>query len=202
MLGYTIQNNSGYYSANNKPPKMVLMHLKDSLTALELCKIKRSGWVPVQVDPIAPFLSNGPPQDRFRHMYTKLWAWNMVHFRSIIFLDTDMLVKGSLRNLFELVAHIPSLEFAASGDVWADRFDTLFNAGFFVVRPSRKVFHEFIGTKGAHLDYDGSIVCLTRSCRAEFPKCILQVSAHPAAQNLRHESRDGMELRRWNQRAP
>jgi glycogenin len=92
-------------------------------------------------------------------MYTKLWAWNMTELDSIIFLDTDMIVKGSLRNLFELVTErhgeLPPYEFAATGDVWPETFDTFFNAGFFVVRPSKETFDKFMERQGDNLKYDG-----------------------------------------------
>lgn len=96
-------------------------------------------------------------------MYTKLWAWNMDEYKSVIFLDTDMIVKGSLRNLFELMEinsnhkSKPPFEFAATGDIWAESFDTLFNAGFFVVRPNKETFEDFMTNKGKNLKYNGGI---------------------------------------------
>jgi alpha-N-acetylglucosamine transferase len=80
-------------------------------------------------------------------LYTILRVWQL-NFKSVIYLDKNTLVKGSLRNLFELVTHrngqLPVYDFAATGDVWPYNLDSKnFNSDFFVLRPSLDMFEKF-----------------------------------------------------------
>lgn len=123
---------------------------------------------------IPPFDFHGRPLRQYHDMYTKLTVFNLTQFKSIIYIDSDMVVKGSLRNLFELVIDkitiseetgqsvnsriIPApFKFAAVNDCWPDDFDTLFNAGFFVMEPNAEMFKNWTINRGADVEYDGKM---------------------------------------------
>jgi alpha-N-acetylglucosamine transferase len=113
----------------------------------------RIKWRTVQSGKYAPLI-------QYKQMYTKLHVFNQSdRFDSIIYMDTDQIVKGSLRNLFELVVDTPDVpapfEFAAGADCWPESFDVLFNAGFFVLRPRSDKFAMWMLNQGSSEDYDG-----------------------------------------------
>lgn len=124
-------------------------------------------WDLLKVPVIPPFDVHGLPYQQYHDMYTKLTVFNLTQFKSVIYIDADMVVKGSLRNLFELVMDkiisssvnsktIPApFKFAAANDCWPENFDSLFNAGFFVAEPNGDLFDTWTRNRGSDVDYDG-----------------------------------------------
>ncbi|XP_046857927.1 glycogenin-1-like isoform X2 [Xenia sp. Carnegie-2017] len=73
--------------------------------------------------------------------HTRFHAWKMEQYEKIIYVDTDFLPLVSIDELFD----IPS-EFSAVYHRQPGIFDTCFNAGILVFRPSKKVYKEIIKT--------------------------------------------------------
>lgn len=71
----------------------------------------------------------------WRFRYSKLLMWNMVQYRKIVYLDSDLLVLDSIDSLFEK----PQLS-AVPDTVPPDKF----NSGLMVVEPNRATFRDMI----------------------------------------------------------
>ncbi|CAI5510612.1 unnamed protein product [Closterium sp. Naga37s-1] len=67
--------------------------------------------------------------------YSKLLMWNMVRYRKLIYLDSDLLVLHSIDDLF----HRPQLS-AAPDTLPPDKF----NSGLMVVEPNRAMFKDML----------------------------------------------------------
>lgn len=82
--------------------------------------------------------------------YTKLRVWSLTEYERVVYLDADMLVFGSLDELF--TRDLGCAGFAAAPDVFPpDRF----NAGLLVVRPDIAVFHQMVENIHQLNSYDG-----------------------------------------------
>ncbi len=85
--------------------------------------------------------------DYFEDMYSKLRIWNMTEYDKIVYLDSDILVTGSLEDLLDR----PS--FAAAPCTTPP--DTL-NGGVLVLDPDPEVYADMVGKVGKLSSHDGS----------------------------------------------
>jgi hypothetical protein len=44
VVGYTLKKNSGYFNDIDFPPRMVLMHLHNTLSDYDACRLRQVGW--------------------------------------------------------------------------------------------------------------------------------------------------------------
>ena len=120
--------------------------------------LREAGWNLIPVDIIHPFKK--VEFHRYKNMYTKLWLWSLDNlYDAILYMDCDVLVLGQIDHLFDIMLTRnsegkPAVELAAVTDAWPDSFDTYFNAGVMLLRPSYSVFTSMI-TNGPYISYDG-----------------------------------------------
>jgi hypothetical protein len=79
------------------------------------------------------------PMAHYRNTYTKLFIFDMLAFRRVIFVDADLVVVQSLASA---VVECGEFELCASPDFMMSH--NYFNAGLLIVRPSRKRFEELL----------------------------------------------------------
>lgn len=148
-LGYSIKKNSGYFPSKSKPA-MVLMTLTDlkyrsnSQRALE-----KIGWTVKTVNRIKPF-KEGYSQV-YKNQYTKLNLWNFTEWDSILYMDSDTLVKESICGVFELTEVPGPWGLLAVKDPSKD-VAMPFNAGVMGIKPDALVFADML-EKGPKIDY-------------------------------------------------
>ncbi len=110
-------------------------------------RLSNLGWEIRDVEP----LENPNPDaarlfERFRGVYTKLRAWELVEFDKIVVLDADMITLKNIDDLFER----PSI--AAAPDFFLpDRF----NSGLMVFEPSIATFERLLEALWETPSYDG-----------------------------------------------
>jgi len=75
--------------------------------------------------------------DRWREAFTKLLVFNMTKFSKIVYYDSDFLLMKNVDDLFEKTE---GFEFSAVRDMSSPQF----NAGMFVLKPSRDLFEELM----------------------------------------------------------
>mmetsp|Transcript_45652 Transcript_45652/g.108455 ORF Transcript_45652/g.108455 Transcript_45652/m.108455 type:complete len:279 (-) Transcript_45652:51-887(-) len=79
--------------------------------------------------------------------YTKLNLWRLTRWRTLVYIDADCVVKGSMDDVFER-----GVSFAAAPDTFPpDRF----NAGVMLVRPDITVFEDMVQKAPTTVSYDG-----------------------------------------------
>lgn len=138
-LGYSIRKNSGYFRSEHQP-SMILMSLTDfkndpnSRRALE-----RIGWTIIHVTPISPFKKGFLPQ--FKNQFTKAHIWEMTEWDSILYIDSDAVVKGSLSGIFEAIESDARYKLFVVKDAVDD---IPFNAGIMGIRPDASLFQDML----------------------------------------------------------
>jgi alpha-N-acetylglucosamine transferase len=128
-----------------KVPRVVLA------TADVLADARRNlteqGWEIRDVEPLAnPNPETAQLFDRFRNVYTKLRAWELVEFDKIVLLDADVITLQNIDDLFER----PSIS-AAPDFFLPDRF----NSGLIVIDPSKETFNRMLEALWDTPSYDG-----------------------------------------------
>ncbi|OWB59507.1 hypothetical protein B5S32_g535 [[Candida] boidinii] len=73
---------------------------------------------------------------------SKLLIWKLlIHYDTVIYLDSDTLILNNIDNLFETYKKITEYDIVAASDIgWPD----CFNSGVFIFKPSIKIFNELI----------------------------------------------------------
>lgn len=146
VLGWALKNNS----TNDR----LLLHTEDVL--LPFLEALQRFWILRKVDYLhghesmfANFESS-----RFQNVFTKLQALSCIEYSKVLMLDLDMLVRGSLDELFELRAPAalkrcsgleqpPHGGLYAAEDIWKQNRDEMFsgiNAGVMLFEPDMTVF--------------------------------------------------------------
>ena len=126
-------------------PRVVLVTADVSREACE--RLSGQGWQVRDVEP----LENPNPEtarlfERFRTVFTKLRAWELVDFDKIVLLDADVITLQNIDDLFER----PSIS-AAPDFFLPDRF----NSGLMVIQPSAQMFARIIEALWGTPSYDG-----------------------------------------------
>ncbi|MGD8606245.1 MAG: glycosyltransferase family 8 protein [Myxococcales bacterium] len=126
-------------------PRVVLV--TSDVSGETRARLSRQGWQVREVEP----LENPNPDtiqlfERFRDVFTKLRAWQLVDFAKVVLLDADMITLQNIDDLFER----PSIS-AAPDFFLPDRF----NSGLMVLEPSREVFEGIQSALWETPSYDG-----------------------------------------------
>lgn len=126
-------------------PRIALLTPDVSTDARE--RLSGQGWELRDVEP----LDNPNPQtvhlfERFRNVYTKLRAWELVDLEKVVLLDADLITLQNIDDLFDR----PAL--AAAPDFFLpDRF----NSGLVVLEPSKETFRRMLEALWETPSYDG-----------------------------------------------
>jgi alpha-N-acetylglucosamine transferase len=113
----------------------------DGVTADNKTRLEKAGWkVRVAEDLHFDGVDNDQIRAHHRHNLNKLHLWSWTEYEKILFIDADVVCKGSLADLWEMPG-----DFAAAPDVWWNILtDNRFNSGVIVFRPSIETFHDMI----------------------------------------------------------
>lgn len=144
MLGYSIQKHNDLKAMDAE--LVLLVRAFDpadanAVTTENITRLEKAGWKVrvakelefegVDTDDIRPW---------HRHNLNKLHLWSWTEYEKILFIDADVVCKGSLAELWDMPG-----DFAAAPDVWWNILvDNRFNSGVIVFRPSMETFHDMI----------------------------------------------------------
>lgn len=126
-------------------PRVVL--LTEDVGAKARKGLTEQGWQLRDVEP----LENPNPEtlhlfERFRSVYTKLRAWELIDLDKVVLLDADLITLQNIDDLFER----PSIS-AAPDFFLPDRF----NSGLMVIQPSTNTFDQMLEALWKTPSYDG-----------------------------------------------
>jgi alpha-N-acetylglucosamine transferase len=144
MLGYSIQKHNDLKAMDAELVLLVrAFDPKDdtSVTAENITRLEKAGWK-VRVAQELEFegVDTGDIRSWHRHNLNKLHLWSWTEYEKILFIDADVVCKGSLAELWDMPG-----DFAAAPDVWWNILvDNRFNSGVIVFRPSMETFHDMV----------------------------------------------------------
>ncbi len=129
----------------SKVPRIVLVTA--DVPASARTRLTEQGWQLRDVDPLEnPNPDTAQLFERFRSVYTKLRAWELVELDKVVLLDADVITLQNIDELFER----PSI--AAAPDFFLpDRF----NSGLMVIEPSAETFEGMLAALWDTPSYDG-----------------------------------------------
>lgn len=110
----------------------------------------------VQVRPV-DVVPNPDPKGfaRFRDVYTKLRVWQLTEFTRVVFIDSDVIVRKNMDELFQM----PDVDaLIAAPDIGWKAPDSLplrVNTGVLVVKPSKARFKKMMADIASVESYDG-----------------------------------------------
>ncbi|KAI0650488.1 nucleotide-diphospho-sugar transferase, partial [Trametes meyenii] len=126
----------------NSVARRIIFYLPSRVSPRALCIATMAGWEAFPVDRVDPPADGGVHQ-HFIDQFTKLKLWNFedLGIKALVYLDADTLVRRNFDELFAL-----PFNFAAVPDVYIDDpgFTIGFNAGVMFVRPSGGAFRDLV----------------------------------------------------------
>lgn len=141
MLGYSIQKHNDLAAMDAEMVLLIREDGVDGVTKENRTRLEAAGWkVKVAEDLEFENVDNSQIRAHHRHNLNKLHLWSWTEYEKILFIDADVVCKGSLKELWEMPG-----DFAAAPDVWWNVLtDSKFNSGVIVFRPSLEEFHRLI----------------------------------------------------------
>lgn len=125
---------------SNVTVDLVLMELKNKpLNERYVKSLSSVGWMRCGVERISPLERTFP---RFEDQFTKLRLWGMIAYKTILYLDSDAFVIGSLDTLLSIKLHGKSIGVAR--DISAGKWLESFNMGVFLIRPSYSEYERLL----------------------------------------------------------
>ena len=145
VLGHSIRKYSDVTCAIDR---IVLITQDQIVSRHTRVRLVLAGWTIRRVPAIHPPNSVNArtvKHQRFLNCFSKLHAFNMTQYRTVLFLDADTMVCGPIMLLFDTYAlrmqeHGVHLAWARDSDS-----STTFNSGVMLIRPSTKLATELIG---------------------------------------------------------
>jgi alpha-N-acetylglucosamine transferase len=136
-LGYTIQKYNDLEALDAELILLVRTDGADSVTAENITRLEKVGWtVKIAEELEFDHVNTGEIRAWHRHNLNKLHIWTWTQYEKILFIDADILCKGSLAEIFSMPGDI-----AAASDSWWDNLvDSRFNSGVIVIRPNLDEF--------------------------------------------------------------
>lgn len=132
-LGYTITKYNDLDSLGIDMVLLVRTEGSDAITPQNITNLKKVGWdVRVAEDLEFDDVDIQKIRPWHRHNFNKLHLWTWTQYEKVVFVDADVLCKGSISDLFKMPGDL-----AATTDVWWDVItDAKFNSGVLVLRPN------------------------------------------------------------------
>lgn len=136
-LAYSIQKYNDLQAMDAELILLVRTEGKDGVSAENITRFEQVGWkVQVAEDLEFDNVDTGNIRSWHRHNLNKLHIWTWTQYEKILFIDADVLCKGSFAELFQVPGDI-----AAAPDVWWNILtDNKFNSGVIVIRPNLQEF--------------------------------------------------------------
>ncbi|KAI0677291.1 nucleotide-diphospho-sugar transferase [Trametes maxima] len=126
----------------NSVARRIIFYLPSRVSPRALCIATMAGWEAYPVDRVDP-PADGGVHSHFIDQFTKLKLWNFedLGIKALVYLDADTLVRRNFDELFAL-----PFNFAAVPDVYIDDpgFTIGFNAGVMFVRPNGGAFRDLV----------------------------------------------------------
>lgn len=103
MLGYSIQKHNDLAAMDAELVLLVREDPKDGLTAENKTRLEKGGWK-IRVAEELKFdgVDNGKIRAHHRHNLNKLHLWSWTEYEKILFIDADVVCKGSIKELWEM----------------------------------------------------------------------------------------------------
>lgn len=141
MLGYSIQKHNDLAAMDAELVLLIREDAVDGVSAENKTRLEAAGWtLRVAEELTFPGVDNSAIRAHHRHNLNKLHLWTWTEYEKILFIDADVVCKGSLAELWDMPG-----EFAAAPDVWWDVItDSRFNSGVVVFRPGVETFGDMI----------------------------------------------------------
>ncbi|KAL5527141.1 hypothetical protein ACEPAG_5932 [Sanghuangporus baumii] len=117
----------------NTSARRILLYYPDRLTIRTLCHLQRNGW---ELHPVA-HRSDEDEQD----LVLRLWTLDDVDITSVIYLDSNSLVRRNFDELWSL-----PFDFAAVPDVYEDErgYSLAFSTGMMLLRTSSAIYNDIL----------------------------------------------------------
>ena len=141
MLAYSIQKHNDLKAMDAELVLLVREDDKDGITAENKTRLEKAGWK-IRIAEELKFdgVDTGQIRPYHRHNLNKLHLWTWTEYEKIIFIDADVVCKGSLAEMWQMPG-----DFSAAPDVWWNILtDSRFNSGVVVFRPSVDTFHDMV----------------------------------------------------------
>ena len=127
-LGMSVRRHS------SMPLDLVVLELKGNpLANNEWTRLRAAGWQRCVVERIAPLDEQGT-FGRFRDQFTKLHAWSMTMYKSLLYLDSDTFVLRSIDDLLQ--TNLGNKQIGVARDYGAGKWRPTFNMGVFLIHPN------------------------------------------------------------------
>lgn len=136
-LAYSIQKYNDLKAMDAELILLVRTEGKDGVSAENITRFEKVGWK-VQVAEELEFdnVDTSDIRSWHRHNLNKLHIWTWTQYEKIVFIDADVLCKGSFTELLQMPGDL-----GASPDVWWNILtDNKFNSGVIVIRPNLEEF--------------------------------------------------------------
>lgn len=136
-LAYSIQKYNDLEAMDAELILLVRTEGEDGVSQENITRFENVGWK-VQIAEELEFdhVDTGEIRSWHRHNLNKLHIWTWTQYEKIVFIDADVLCKGSFSELFQMPGDI-----AAAPDVWWNILvDSKFNSGVIVIRPNLEEF--------------------------------------------------------------
>jgi alpha-N-acetylglucosamine transferase len=128
------------HGKDDLPLDLVVLEI-ESRPLLYTQDLDRVGWKRCKVKRIPP---PRVPHQKFLDQFTKLYVWNMTFYDSIIYMDSDTFVIGSIDDLMALDFPRSKYPIAATRDFRGNRWQDTFNLGVFKIYPSQREFYRLL----------------------------------------------------------
>jgi lipopolysaccharide biosynthesis glycosyltransferase len=147
MLGNLVLN----YSLKKNGSKYDLLVLYDDLKDEEVKILKANNILTKKVDNIKnPYGTN-----RFCNVFCKLYCWNLTEYEKVIYIDNDILNIQNIDHLFDMNIDEDKI-YGCCCYIGRDfsKKNNVLNTGFFLIKPSVKIYEELIKKIGKLPSYD------------------------------------------------
>lgn len=104
-------------------------------------RLRNAGWQKCVVDRIAPLDEKGT-FGRFRDQFTKLHAWGMTMYNTLLYLDSDTLVLHPIDGLLQ--TDLGEKRIGVARDYGAGKWRPTFNMGVFIIHPNTKEYERLL----------------------------------------------------------
>lgn len=103
MLGYSIQKHNDLAAMGAEMVLLIREEGADGVTKENRTRLEAAGWkVKVAEDLEFENVDNSKIRAHHRHNLNKLHLWSWTEYEKILFIDADVVCKGSLKELWEM----------------------------------------------------------------------------------------------------
>lgn len=116
MLGYSIQKHNDLAAMGAEMVLLIREDGADAVTKENRTRLEAAGWkVKVAQDLEFEGVDNSKIRAHHRHNLNKLNLWSWTEYEKILFIDADVVCKGSLKELWEMPGGLSAVVIMGSG---------------------------------------------------------------------------------------